>query len=155
MLGQYSSDKPKSERGSGCKLHGSDHFCLFRIPPTAAVLARLPSLKAQEKKKPSIKPSGGVLSFLHRLRPGRGTGLNRVANQAPSTSWPSSDSHNAWQALSETSGSEDAKVRSVLACLTAWNSFVGDANCAYCSFQNPPTVLKYSLPYSVFDRIVF
>ena len=29
------------------------------------------------------------------------------------------DSYNAWQALSETSGSEDARVRSVLACLTA------------------------------------
>lgn len=114
-------------------------FCLLRIPPTAAALARLSSLKGQEKKKPSIKPSGGVLSFLHRLRPGRGTGLNRVANQDPSTSRPSMDSHNAWQALSETSGSEDAKVRSVLACLTAHVSgisFAREEKRAYCCIQN-------------------
>lgn len=58
-----------------------------------------------------MKPSGGVLTFLHRLRPGR-PGINRVANRTPSTSHPSLDSRNAWQALSETSGSEDIKVRS-------------------------------------------
>ena len=65
-----------------------------------------------------MKPSGGVLSFLHRLRPGRGTGVNRVANQGPSTSRASIDGH--WQALSETSGSEDAKVRLVLLKHDTW-----------------------------------
>jgi hypothetical protein len=80
-----------------------------------AAFAHLPSLKegqgAADRKKASMKPSGGVLTFLHRLRPGR-PGINRVANRTPSTSHPSLDSRNAWQALSETSGSEDSKVRS-------------------------------------------
>ncbi len=84
-----------------------------------AAFAHLPSLKegqdtskgAADRKKASMKPSGGVLTFLHRLRPGRPS-INRVANRTPSTSHPSLDSRNAWQALSETSGSEDNKVRS-------------------------------------------
>lgn len=118
MLGQYSCNSI-GQTGRECRHQSSHNFCVFRIPPEAGALARLSSLKGQEKKKPSIKPSGGVLSFLHRLRLGRGTGLNRVANRAPSTSRPSIDSHNAWQALSETSGSEEARVRSVLASLTA------------------------------------
>jgi len=83
-----------------------------------AAFAHLPSLKegqdnskgTADRKKASMKPSGGVLTFLHRLRPGR-PGINRVANRTPSTSHPSLDSRNAWQALSETSGSEDSKVR--------------------------------------------
>ena len=80
-----------------------------RIPPAAA-LARLPSLKGTDRKKASVNPSGGVLSFLHRLRPGRAA-INQVANREVSVTRPSSDSRNAWQALSDTSGSEDNKVR--------------------------------------------
>ena len=82
-------------------------------------MARLPSLKGTDRKSPSVKPSGGVLAFLHRLRPGRATGVNRVANRAPSTSRPSLDAHNAWQAISDTSGSEETKVRSAHTCCCA------------------------------------
>lgn len=111
MLRHYCFSTLYSHQTNKCHQRAIMILCLLR--PTAA-LARLPSLKGQENKKPSIKPSGGVLAFLHRLRPGRATGVNRVANRAPSKSWPSIDSgRNAWQALSETSGSEDAKVRSV------------------------------------------
>ena len=93
-----------------------------------AAFAHLPSLKegqdnskgAADRKKASLKPSGGVLTFLQRLRPGRPS-INRVANRTPSTSHPSLDSWNAWQALSETSGSEDNKVR--LAALSIFSCF--------------------------------
>ena len=91
---------------------------LLRIP-SAVEMARLPSLKGTDRKSPSGKPSGGVLAFLHRLRPDRATGVNRVANRDPSTSRPSLDAHNAWQAISETSGSEDTKVRSAHTCCCA------------------------------------
>lgn len=93
-----------------------------RIPPQA-VFAHMSSLKdgsegpagggGADRRRASMKPSGGLLTFLHRLRPGS-QGINRVANRTPSFSRPSSDSRSAWQALSETSGSEDNKVRSAL-----------------------------------------
>lgn len=75
-------------------------------------MARLPSLVQTRGglKKPSPKPSGGVLAFLHRLRvPHR----NKVAHSTPSSSRASyADTRPAWQALQEDSGSEDHKVRS-------------------------------------------
>ncbi|DBA72993.1 TPA: hypothetical protein ACH3X2_009938 [Trebouxia sp. C0005] len=115
MSQEFQEDSYQSSRairGANMKGHRGD----FRIPEAA--FAHLPSLKegqdnlegATEGKKTSMMPSGGVLAFLHRLRPGR-PGINRVANRTPSTSHPSLDSRSAWQALSETSGSEDNKVR--------------------------------------------
>lgn len=103
-----------TSRTQGIDLSSASVCC--SIPEAA--FAHLPSLKegqdnlegATEGKKTSMMPSGGVLAFLHRLRPGR-PGINRVANRTPSTSHPSLDSRSAWQALSETSGSEDNKVR--------------------------------------------
>ena len=86
--------------------------------PSQAEMARLPSLKAPDQRKATIKPSGGVLAFLHRLRPRRASGVNRVANRDPSTSRPSTEGYSAWQAMSDTSGSEDIKVRSASACCT-------------------------------------
>ena len=102
---------------------------LCRIPD-AAVLARLPSLKGPDRKKPSVKPSGGVLTFLHRLRPHK-PGINRVANRDPSTSRSSFDGKNAWQALSETSGSEDNKVRSA-GKFIAWQACCPFSSCLDC-----------------------
>lgn len=79
-------------------------------------MARLPSLTPQPKgvpKKPSPKPSGGVLAFLHRLKVPHKPGFNKVANRTPSSSNNSHAVRGAWQALQEDSGSEEIKVRSV------------------------------------------